>query len=145
IARDVARFDEAVDELLDARLGGGELRLDLVAGCRSGSGLAGRRRELVARAFQPVTEALVADDVVEVVSLDALKMRRFGPFTLAQLQPLLKCHDARAGVAQVDLAGEAVELLHPLDRVALDRRAQRLADRPRGGPQDWPANHVVEP
>src|SRR4029078_1022151 len=48
IARDLARFDEAVDELLEALLGGGELCLDLGALGRSRNGLPGQRLELVA-------------------------------------------------------------------------------------------------
>ena len=87
---------------------------------------------------------MVADDVVEVVALDALKVRRLGPFTLAQLQPLLERHDARACVAQVDLAGEAVELLHPLDRVALDRRPHGLSDGPQKVYENGSTKQVVD-
>ena len=50
----------------------------------------------------------------------------------------------RPGVAQVDLALEAVERLHLLDRVALDRGPERLADRAQQVDQDALAKQLVD-
>ena len=77
--------------------------------------------ELRSQGFEPIAQPEVADDVVAVVPLDAIEMRRRRPLSFAELEPFLEGDDARPGVAQVDLAGEVVERLHLLDRVALDR------------------------
>ena len=53
--------------------------------------------------------------VVAVVALDPCQVVRARPFALAELEPRLERDDARAGVAQVDLAREAVERLEALD------------------------------
>ena len=63
---------------------------------------------------------------------------------LAELQPCLEGDDARARVAEVDLALEAVERLHLLDRVALDRRAQRLPDGPQQVDEDALAQESID-
>src|SRR3970282_1487909 len=94
--------------------------------------------------FEPVAEALIADDVVAVVALDALEVCRLRALALAELQPLLESDDARAGVPEVDLAFEPVERLHLLDRVALDRGPQRLADGPQQVDEDAAAEEAVE-
>ena len=93
-----------------------------------GTSPAGQRRQLDAQRLEPVAQAQVRDAVVAVVALDPLEDVVLGPLPLAELEPLLEGDDARSGVAQVDLALEPVERLHLLDRVALDRRAERLAD-----------------
>ena len=49
---------------------------------------------------------------------------------MPKLKPCLELHDARARVPQVDLTVEVVEGLQPLDRVALDGRADTLAHGP---------------
>ena len=84
--------------------------------------------QLIAASFQPVSELEVRDHVVAVVALDPLEDVGLRSLALAELQPRLEGDDAGAGIAQVDLPLEAVERLHPLDRVALDGRAERLAD-----------------
>ena len=113
--------DKALDVLL--RLGQiGWQRID--AGRRSRHFLAGERFEVVASILEPVAQAQVADDVVAVVPLDALEVGRRGPLALAQLEPLLEGDDAGPRVPEVDLPDEPVELLHLLDRVALDGGAQ---------------------
>ena len=65
-----------------------------------------------------------------VVALDPIEMIGRRSLAFAELEPLLEGDDARARIAQVDLALEAVEPFHPLDRVALDGRPQGLAHRP---------------
>src|SRR6185437_5606840 len=49
---------------------------------------------------------------------------------VARLEPLLEAHDRLVAAGDVRGALEPVELLHGLDRVALERRAQRLLDDP---------------
>ena len=98
----------------------------------------------MAELLEPIAQPLVADDVVAVVALDALEVRRVGSFALAELQPLLERHDARTGIAQVDLAGEAVELLHPLDRVALDEARSDCRTALQQVDEDRPPEEVVD-
>ncbi len=146
VDRDGRRIGQPIDQCLDPLLGvaqGGD-RFDVARpGPRHVTADDGR--ELDPERLQPVAQAEVADDVVPVVGLDPIQVGRFGPFALAELQPLFEGHDARTGVTQVDLAYEAVERLHLLDRVALHRRAQALPDRAQEVDQHALPEHVDRP
>ncbi len=87
------------------------------------------RGQLGPAGLEPVAEAQGGHAVVAVVALDVGEdLRSARRLVGAQLEPRLELHDRRAGVAQVPLAPEAVQRLELLDGVALDRRADALAD-----------------
>ena len=145
IGRDDVRAGQALDEGLDPRLALGQVGRQLrVAGDRPRDLQPGLRRELDAEVLKPVPEPQVAHHVVAVVALDPLELVGRGSLAVAEFEPLLEGDDARARVAQVDLADEPVERLHLLDRVALDRRAQRLADDPEQVDQDSLAEQSID-
>ena len=115
-------------------LGGAPLGL----GRLGGLGLQGRARDLHAEplpeveppGLEPVAEEPRAHDVVAVVALDAAEDlvadEALGGGAAAE--PGLELDDAAPGILQGDLAGEAVEGLEALDRVALDAGADPLPD-----------------
>ncbi len=144
IRRDLGGIGEPLDERGHAGRHRGQLVRDL--------GLAlGRPRDVEPGPLgqfdppilEPIAQPDVADHVVAVVALDPLEMGRRRPLALAEFQPFLERDDAAASVAQVDLALEAIELLHLLDRVALDRGAQGLPDRAQQVDQDALAEELV--
>lgn len=106
--------------------------------------LPGQRRQSAPQSLEPIAQALVADDVVLVVALDAVELARVRPLAVAELEPRLERDDAGARVAQVDLAGEAVERFELLDRVALDRRPQPLAHGPEQVHEDAAPKQAVD-
>ena len=110
VGRDDVGSGQAVDQRLDSGLALGQVGRERGdAGHRARHDEPGLARQLLAPAFQPVAQPEVADHVVAVVALDPLELVEFGSFALAELQPLLEGDDARAGIAQVDLADEVVE------------------------------------
>ena len=122
---------ERRDQLLDAQLALAELlrRLgDTIA--RTGHGVPEPALQLRSAFLEPVAQAQVADDVIAVVARDLAQDRLADLPVLggATLQPGLEGDDARAGAPQLDLALQPVERLEALDRVALDARADPLAD-----------------
>src|SRR5207249_8747166 len=94
--------------------------------------------------LEPVVKSLVADDVVVVVALDPVEVIGRRSVALTQLQPLLEGDDARSGIAKIHLTLEAVERLHLLDRVALNRRAQRLANGPQQVDEDAATEQPID-
>ena len=128
VGRDDRGVGEALGQGLDPRLSLGDILRQRLALAGAGDRSPGRLGQFVPQCLEPVAELQVADDVVAVVALDAVEDRRVRTLALPELQPFLERDDARSGIPKVDLTGEPVERLHPLDGVALDRRAQRLAD-----------------
>ena len=145
VGRDDVGAGQARDECLGPRLCFGQVGRELSGPFdRPWDLQSGRRAELDPEVFEPVPQPQVADHVIAVVALDALELVGLGSLDVAELEPLLEGHDARARVAQVDLPYEAVERLHLLDRIALDRRAQRLADDAQQVDQDPLAQELVD-
>ena len=145
IDRDRRRVGKPIDQGLDALLGLAELRdrLDIARpGTRDVA--SDRRLQLDPECLKPVAQSQVRDDVVTVVALDSVEVRGLRAFPFAQLEPLLEGDDAAAGVAQVDLAREAIERLHLLDGVALDRCPKTLAHCTQKVHEDALAQHVVD-
>ncbi len=138
------RVRQPIGKSLDARLLLGEFGRQRVLVGRGPRDVDAAGDQLVAPGLQPVAEPLVRNDVIAVVVLDPLQDVAPRSLALAELQPRLEGDDARARVAEVDLALEAVERLHLLDRVALDRRAQRLADGPQQVDEDAFAQESID-
>ena len=93
--------------------------------------------------FEPIPEAQRRHAVVAVVLPDPRE--QVVPLAaLPELEPGLELNDARARIAQVHLAGEPIERLQALDRVALDRRADALPDGPVEIDEDPAAQQLVD-
>ena len=136
---------QPVDEALYPCPGGGQVLGQLLHALDGAGNLLSRhRRQLGATLLQPVPQQLVADHIVAVVGLDPLEVGRRRAVAFAELEPFLEGDDARPGVAQVDLAVEPVEALEALDRVALDRGTERLANDTQEVDEDVPAKESID-
>ena len=82
-----------------------------------------QRRGLQASLLEPVAEKEVRDAVIAVVRRDRIEDRG-----VARLHPALVLDDAEPGLGDATLAFGHVEGLELLDRIALDARADSLAD-----------------
>src|SRR6266550_2839426 len=87
---------------------------------------------------------MVADHIVAVVPLDPIELVRGGSVAVPELEPLLEGDDARTGISKIHLALESVERLHLLDRIALYRGSERLADGAQEVDQDATSQEPVD-
>ena len=100
----------------------------LVPERRPRHGLAGESLQFLPALLQPRGEAQRREAVVTVVALELGPKRPRDTGRVARLEPRLDLNARPRRRGQVQRAGEAVERLQRLERVALDRGSQPLPD-----------------
>src|SRR5690606_31364548 len=99
-------------------------------------------RELGAQRLEPAVQPERGNAVVAIIAFDAAQQLVVA--LAAQLEPGGEVSECRVGLAQVDVAREAVERLELLYGVGFDRRAQPLPDDTVEVHEDVAAEQLVQ-